>query len=360
MFKNSLNRFFPIPNFLMASSFGIDISDKSIKFAEFLVVKTGIKVGRNGEKDIPDGVIQSGKIKDPKRLKEILQSLKKELNIKSARISLPEEQVYLFELMLSKDGLKSVRESIELALEEHIPVPAEEAIFDYEILNETDTSLELEVAAIQVNVLKEYLSVFGDAMIPVQSCELEAQAISRAVIKKGDKDTYMIVDFGHTRSGIFIVSQGVVVFTSTLDVGGKSLVDVIQKSLNLGAEEAEKLKRENGLSRNTENKELFSILLNVVSVLRDEVDKHFIYWHTHKDENGKDRPRIKKIILCLGESNLIGLSEYISVSMKIPVELANVWINIKDTSKYVPDIKSNKSLAYAAVFGLALGDFEYS
>jgi hypothetical protein len=25
--------------------------------------------------------------------------------------------------------------------------------------------------------------------------------------------------------------------------------------------------------------------------------KHFLYWHTHKDEEGRDRPAIKKIIL---------------------------------------------------------------
>lgn len=360
MLRNYFNRFFPTPNFLMPSSFGLDISDESLKFAEIIRAKDGLRIGRHGERAIPAGVIESGQIKDPKRLKEILLSLKKDLNLKSVHVSLPEEQVYLFELRLEKEGLKNVRESIELALEEHIPIPAEDAIFDYELINQDDNFLELEVAAIPVNVIKSYLAVFQDSVISVQSSELEAQAIARAVVKKGDLETYMIVDFGQTRTGIFIVSRGVVVSTFTLDVGGMALATMIEKSLNVTLEEAQKMKVEFGLERNvSKNKELFPVILNTVSVLRDEIAKHFLYWHTHKDENNKNRPPIKKIILCGGDSNLIGLSEYISVSIKTPVELANVWVNIMDTAKHIPEMIFSKSLAFAAVFGLALGDFEH-
>jgi len=343
----------------MPSSFGLDISDESIKFAKLISVKGGIRLGQYGEKKILPGIIESGKIKDPKRLAEVLVSFKKEFDFESVRVSLPEEQVYLFRAHLEKVGLKNIREGIELSLEEYIPIPAQDAIFDYELLKENDDSLELQVAAIPKNVIESYLSVFKDSGIEVQSCELEAQAISRAVIKKGDLDTYMIVDFGQTRTGIFIISLGVVVFTSTLDVGGSTIMKMIEKSFNVKQEEAEKMKVEYGLMRNAPNKEIFSVILNVVSIIRDEISKHFLYWHTHADEQGKDRPPIKKIILCGGESNLIGLTEYLSVSIKTPVELANVWININDAAQSIPEINFNKSLAFATAFGLALGDFDY-
>jgi len=359
MFRNLFKRFFPTPSFLMASSFGLDISDESLKYAELVVVRDGIRMGRHGERSIPTGVIKSGKIKDQKRLSEILISLKKELRLKSVRVSLPEEQVYLFQLHLEKFGLKNVRESIELSLEEHIPIPAQDAIFDYDKLKEDDKSLDLQVAAISTDVIKSYLSVFKDSGIPVRSSELEAQAIARAVIKKGDLDTYMIVDFGQTRTGIFIISRGVAVSTSTFDIGGAMIVDMIEQSLHINSKDAERLKIENGLLRNASNREIFAVILNAVAVLRDEMAKHFLYWHTHRDENGKDRPPIKKIILCGGASNLAGLSEYISISLKVPVELANVWVNIMDITKHAPDISFKDSLSLAAVFGLALGDFDH-
>ncbi len=344
----------------MAPSFGLDISDQSLKFVELVVAKNGIRIGRYGERKIPLGIIKSGKIKDTRRLKEeVLLPLRREEGIRFVRVSLPEEQVYLFHLRLEKAGLENLREGIEFSLEEHIPIPAAEAIFDYELLNQDAESVEVEVAAIPQNVIQNYLSVFRESFISVQSFELEAQAISRAVIKKGDLDTYMIVDFGQTRTGIFIVSRGLAVFTSTFDMGGASLVNVIQKSFNISREEAEKMKKDYGLERNAPNKEIFPVLLNSVSVLRDEIVKHLLYWQTHKDEEGKEHPPIKKILLCGGDSNLIGLPEYLSGSTRTPVELTNVWVNITDTRKYIPGINFNKSLTFAAALGLALGDFDY-
>lgn len=358
-FNRFLFRYFPPPAFLMAPSYGLDISDQSLKFVQLVSAHDGIRVTKYGERKIPPGVIESGKIKKLPQLQELLLSLRKEENIHFVRVSLPEEQVYLFPLRLGKAGLKNMREGIELALEEHVPLPAQEAIFDYDMVAEDENSLEVEVAATSGTTIENYISVFRNCFISVQSLELEAQAIARAVIKKGDLDTYLIVDFGQTRTGIFIVSRGVVVFTSTLDIGGLSLNMAIQKSFNVSPEEAERMKIEYGLERNAPNKEVFPVLLNSVSVLRDEIVKHFLYWNTHQDEEGKMRPKIKKMILSGGDANLIGLPEYLSQSMGCQVEMANVWTNITDTGKYVPAISFKKSLTYAAALGLALGDFDY-
>ncbi len=363
MFGNSLNkfffRFFPTPGYLMTPSFGFDISDESIKFVELFETKNGIRLGRYGERKIPPGIIESGKIKNSAKLKELLISLRKEEGIKFVRVSLPEEQVYLFMLRLEKTGLKNIREGIELSLEEHVPVSAQDAIFDYDLVSEDAQGLDLQVAVIPKNIIEDYLFAFKESSMSVQSFEIETQAISRAVVKKGDMETYMIVDFGKNRTGIFIVSKGIVEFSTTLDIGGSSLNKMIQKNFQTSIEEAEKMKKQYGLERNAKNKEIFAVLLNSTSVLRDEIVKHFIYWNTHKDEKGNDRPLIKKVILCGGDSNLIGLSEYLSVSMRTTVEMANVWVNVAKKEEDVPEINFNQSLAFAPALGLALGNFDY-
>ena len=364
MFTNSFSKFilkfFPTPKLFSEPSFGLDISDESLKFVELVMTRNGIRVGKSGERAIPPGIIESGKIKDSRRMEEILSILRKQEGVKSVRVSLPEEQVYLFQLRLDKKGLNNVKEGIELALEEHVPIPAQDAIFDYDIVSEDAQSLEVQVATIPKNIIDNYLLIFQHSQIKVQSFELEAQAISRAVIKAGDMETYMIVDFGKKRTGIFTVSRGIVMFTSTLDVGGTMLTNMIQKNFNISFEEADKMKQQYGLERNTDNKEIFSVLLNSVSVLRDEISKHFLYWNTHKDEEGKNNPLIKKIIFCGGDSNLIGLADYVSVSMKSTVEMANVWINIVNTENNIPEMSLRQSLAFSTAIGLALGDFNNS
>src|SRR3989339_2204129 len=101
MLMNSFNRLFfrlfPPPKILSIPSFGLDISDESLKFVELVATRNGLGVGRYGERSIPLGVIESGKIKDPERMVETLSSLRKEEGVKSVRVSLPEEQVYLFQ-----------------------------------------------------------------------------------------------------------------------------------------------------------------------------------------------------------------------------------------------------------------------
>lgn len=358
MFKNSYNRFFPIPSFLSTPSFGLNISDQSLKFAKIATARGGMKLDKYGERKIQPGIIEYGKIKDSKKMEEILSTLKKEENLKSARVSLPEELIYIFKLKLEKAELENIRESIELSLEEHVPLQAENAIFDYELLNEDIQSLEVQVAVIQKDIIEDYISVFRRSGISVLSFELEAQALARIVVKRGDPETYMIVDFGEKNTGISIVSNGIVEFASTVDVGGAMLTNMIQKSLKITFSEAERIKKKYGLQRNTENKEIFPTLLNSVSVLRDEIAKHFLYWHTHK-EDGKDRPLIKKIIFCGGSSNLIGLTEYFSVSLRNPVEIADVWVNLTRKEKNIQELSFKQSLSFATALGLALGDFNY-
>ena len=359
MLTGSYNKFFPIPRFLVEPSFGLDIADESLKFVQLVSTKNGIRVKKYGRRKIPAGIIEDGKIKKPKLFEEILSGLRKEEGLKSAHISLSEEQIYLFKLRLEKTGLKNIREGIELSLEEHVPIQAQEAIFDYKLLSEDEQYVEVKVAVIQKNIVEEYLSVFKNSGILISSLEFEAQALTRVIVKKDDPETYMMVDFGEKTTGISIVSNGTVIFTSTLDVGGVMLTNLIQKSFKISFEEAEKMKQKYGLQRNAVNKEMFSVLLNGVSILRDEIAKHFLYWNTHQDEWGKNNPPIKKIILCGGDSGLIGISEYFSVTLRSPVELANVWINILDIEKDVPEISFDESLSYAVALGLALGDFKY-
>lgn len=359
MLRNSFKKLFPIPSYLEMPSFGLDISDESIRYVEFKTTKGGIRIGKYGEKKIPKGIVESGKIKEEKKIEEILIALKKEAKIKSVRVSIPEEQIYLFKLYLAKQDLKSIREGIDLVLEEHIPIPAQDVNFDYDIISEDENSVAVEVVAVSKDVIESYLAIFKGCDIAVQSFEIEAQALARAVVKKNDLDTYMIVDFGEKRTGIFIVSQGVIMFTSTLDVSGDMLNNMIAKNSKVSIEEAEKMKQKYGLQRNVENQEIFSVVLNSVSVLRDEIVKHFLYWNTHKDEKGRENPSIKKIILCGGGANLIGLSDYFAVSIKIKVEVGDVWINIKEDNRYIPEINFKQSLSYASAIGLALGDFNY-
>lgn len=354
--KGQFLKFFPPPQLITMPTVGIDISDVSIRFLELVTKHDNIRVGRFGTAVIEEGIVVQGKIKDAKRLTEELKKLKEEHSLAFVNISLPEEKSYLFQTTISKIAPgQSVRSVLEFKLEEHIPISARDAIFDYEILTKDQVgNMVLSVAAYSRETINDYVFIFKSAGLTPHTLEIETQSTARSVVPDS-KGTYMIVDFGHARTGVAVVSRGTLRFTSTVLVGGEGLTAAIKKHLpHLDEAGIIEIKNKKGLSQFDTNKALFEDLMKEVKSLRDEIDKRYIYWNTRSTPDKKKAPAIDKIILCGGSSNLAGLADYLSNSIKIPVEIANVWENVLSFEDAIPPIDKRHSLAYATSIGLAL------
>lgn len=351
----SLSSIFPIPKYLTLSAVGLDISDRSIRILGFNDTRHGPEVFMYGEERIEEGALSQGKIINSDLFKQALTRIKNRYNFKFVRVSLPEEQVYLFTLEIPKIDPSEIRTSIELQLEDHILISSAEAYMDYDLINQTDKTYIMQVAAIPTEVADQYFSVFDELEIIPISFELESQALARAVIPEKDKNTYMLVDYGNSRTGISFIQDGVVVYTTTVPLGGNDQTTKIQEAKKISYEDAEKLKRSSGLVVIDGENSVYDIILPSVSALRGEVYKHFIYWNTHKEDSQVEHRPVTKILLCGGTSNLPGLTDYLATSMQMSVEIANAWVNITDFSHYIPPINKEESLAYATTIGLALG-----
>ncbi len=340
----------------MRNSFAIDISDQSIKYGELILSYKGLDLGHFGKEKIPAGAVVSGKIENEDELVSVLKKIKQKENFHFVRVSFPEEQMYLFNLNLPKTNKNELRDMILLQIEEHIPLKAIDTIFDYDIISSSEDTVSVEVSAIASSTVESYLSCFRKAGITVLSFELEAQAIARTVVPTEDREPIMIVDFGDTRTGVSIVHDGRVIFTTTISMGGLDLTNIISKNFSISVEKAEEMKRSYGLDGISNIEDIFPVILNDLSVLRDELNKQLDYWKNH-DNLGVKHDNINRIILCGGDSNLTGLREYLESSMKIKVVDANAWVNISNMNTSIPEMSFKESLSYVTVLGLALGDF---
>jgi len=283
------------------SHFGINISDHSLRFVKIVAVKGNLEVAKYGEYKIEPGIIESGEIKDPEKLGRLLSLLKKEQKLNLAHVS-------------------------------------------------------LSITVLEKDAFEDYVSVFKRSKIKVLSFEFEARSLARLLVKKDDPATYMLVDFGKKNTGIYIVSGGVSVLAVNSNFGSVRLSNLIRENLNLTFVEAEEMKKKYGLQQNTENEAAFPELLDGIAFLHNEIAKHFLNWHTHKNEKGREP--IKKIIFCGGGSNLIGLTDYFSTRMKNPVGIADVWINIFDQGKNIQEMSLKESLSFAPALSAALGGFK--
>ncbi len=354
MKRSKFYQFSPPPQFLQMPAVGLDISDIAMRFVELVEKRKGFVIGRFGDHAIPRGVIESGEVKKPDALREIFKDIKKEYNLEFVSVSLPEEKAYLFELKLPLMKYDNIRGAIELVLEEHVPMSASEVLFDYDVVNESESSINVSVSVAARSLVDGYLEAFTDTGITPVAFEVESHSVARSIVPEGDTGTYMTVDFGRTRTGIAIISEGVVQFTSTVQVGGGSLTDVISKNLKISYDEAEKIKHEQGISGEKVNDEVSLAMMSAVSILRDEIKRHQDYWQEHTDDYGKKRHSIEKIYLCGGDSNLAGFVSYLASGLAVPVELANTMVNVNTLDEYIPEISFNDSLRYATALGLSL------
>ena len=178
--------------------------------------------------------------------------------------------------------------------------------------------------------------------------------MANAVIPHDASGATMLVDFGKTRTGIGIAYKGILLYTSTIDIGGNELSVALRKELGADVPESEltKIKNSQGLVRSVDSTVVRDALLSTVSVIKDDLVTRMQYWHM-RDTNS-DARRITSVVLCGGSANLKGLPNYMTESLGVPCMRGNVWENAFSLEETVPPIDRRHSFGYATAIGLAL------
>ncbi len=318
---------FPPPKFLAMPHIGLDVSDDAVHFLEF-----GSRFGHNYIKqfksaDLPDGLIIGSDITDQDKLVAILAGItdnkftgdKKPVKSKKpiyAKVSIPEEKAYLFQTDVPSSSLNSIYQNIESKLEENVPLSAKDALFHFEIIDPIFSdaslaprgSLRASVSVVPRTYIDHLSTILKSANIVPISFETVPTALARAIIPKNSRETIMIVHLMKHKMGIYIVSFGVVCFTSTL------------------------------------------IKNSSPDALIHEINHVSEYWNTKIGTKSIDR------VILVGHE-VIAYEKEFGVSpqgLSIPISIPNVWSNACDINGYVSPIERVESLNYAVASGLAM------
>lgn len=335
---------------------GIDISSTAIRYLELVRKPYGLVLGKYGIQEIPTPVSFNEPFVANKDLVAALKKIQRTNKFTFVEVSIPEDKSYLFTTEIPSGDPEAIRSHIEFHLEENVPISLADAVFDYHIIHQ-DNKKGVDFASVSVvpqQIIDQYIELFQAAGMTPVSFLIENQALTKAIIDEEDPSMYLVVHIGDKKTVLSIVSEGAVQFTSTVAVGGDDFTNAIAKEYSITFEEAEKMKKDKGFTRTTENTTFFMLLINAVSALRDEIQKAYMYWLSHIEKSGKDASIPLKVILAGRDASIIGFRDYMSLSLKVPVELANVWVNVLSFENEIPPIEYLESLDYATVVGLAL------
>jgi type IV pilus assembly protein PilM len=363
---------------LKTEAFGLDISDLSLKVIKLKKRGKFFSLASFVEVEIKPGIVCNGEINDEQSLskivKDALSGIKGEkFKTKYAVVSLPEEKSFLQVIQMPIMKEEELEKAIFFDAENYVPMPIDQVYLDYQIIPSSagaSDHMDVLIAAIPKKNVDSYLSCLKLAGVKPLVFEIESQAISRCLIKnENSQSPILLIDLGATRTSFIVFSGNSLRFTTSISVSSHNFTEAISHNLGVSEQEAEKLKRKYGLEEKIKLKigngttmlkergEIFESLIPSLTDFEEQIKKYLDYYqahnfHDHLKGAGK---KIERILLSGGGANLKGLANFLSLELKLPVELANPWINIlPEKLKEVPDLPFERSLSFTTALGLAI------
>jgi type IV pilus assembly protein PilM len=210
------------------------------------------------------GLVVSGEIRDPDTLGDALRRFFElhKLPKKGVRLGVSNNRigVRIFEIEGVADA-QQLENAIRFRAEEVLPIPLDQAVLDYVVLEEREHEdgtvwKRILLVVAYREVIDRYVQACGRAGLQVVGIDLEAFALLRSLEAPEQRDdstgALVAVAIGHDRTTI-AVSTGIhCEFARVLDWGGWSLNVAIARELDRAPSEVEAIKRQLSFDRVTE------------------------------------------------------------------------------------------------------------
>jgi type IV pilus assembly protein PilM len=231
-------------------SIGLDIGTRAVSLAE-VNVGSQPTVTRFGRMLLPAGAVEHGEVRDPRAVGETVAALWKRLGLngnKSVHVGVANRRVVVRVIELPAMSREDLDGAIRFQAQDHIPIPLDEAVMDYEVLEEIDGPTgkmqRILVVAAERGTIAPLLEAVRAANLEAASLEFNAYPLMRA-FGNGSTDAQAIVDIGAGVTNIVVHQGGKIRFTRTLpNFGGDDFTQAIVERLRVSREDAERIKRE--------------------------------------------------------------------------------------------------------------------
>jgi len=350
------------------SSFGIDLSDLSIKIVNLKKEGGKFILSCFNRQDIKEGLIEQGEIRQETELIEIIKKAVSDvkgqpIKTKYCVVSLPETESYVRMLQLPQMPEAEVPESIKWEIEANVPHKIEEIYYDWQIIPNfipNQKTMNILVGVLPQKTVNPYLDVLKKAGLKPFIFEIESVATARALIKGGyAEQPIAIVDIGAKRTSFFIFSGFTIYFTASIPICNYSLTKMLSEHLGISAQKALQIKLKVGLDNKHPKSQIFEALKPSLMELAGKISNFIDYCQGHNFQDQPTNSQIKSILLCGGGAKMVGLPEFLESQMKMEVNLGNPWINISDSPlEVIGKLPFDDPAAYTTALGLALRSWQ--
>lgn len=333
------------------TSIGLDICDTSLEVVELKKSGKEFKVLAFNRRELPDGIVEGGRIKDAKALaaaiKDLLASAQPQaIKNTDLEVFLSENQVYTLSASLPSDGKSVKDDDLDEIVEQRIPHDIEDLVYRHKIRSSAAGKSEVLVVAAAKTIVQEWNNFFKKNNFGVSRFDIEILADARGVLANPPTEPVCLVDIGKRSTAVGVFDQNGLAYSYSILQAGDTLSARLAQDMKITIQDAEKKKISAGLTGKGPQAKTSEILTGILTELAQDLQDVFIYLQA------KHGWQINKVILVGGTSQLRGLPEFLTEFLKKEVILGEPAPAFRFPSGYDKDSQR----FYLGALGVAARD----
>jgi type IV pilus assembly protein PilM len=318
----------------------VGLSIGASELAAAVVVNNGRpKLVKAARHPLPPEVVAAGEVRDSEALANEIAAFfsAADLPRKNIRLGIGSSRtgVRVFERP-TVDDPRQLANAIRFRAYETLPIPIEEAMLDYHVVEDTTAPDRVLLAVAYRDLVDRFTATCAAAKIELAAIDIEAFALLRAVggepLAAGERAeaARVAVSIGHDRTTVAVSDGRVCEFTRVLDWGGARVTAAIERALETGTDEAEKIKRTLDIADNASEEPGDERTTRAVEAARREVGSlaRELASSLHFYQDQPDSLGFAEIIITGGGAHLQGLAAQLEELIGIHVRVADPFARV--------------------------------
>jgi type IV pilus assembly protein PilM len=345
---------------MASTALGIDIGSRTITMAEVKGGRGNPTITNFGGVELPVDCTREGEVLDVAAtavsLKELIASTK--VRGKDVHLGVANQRVVVRQLDLLWVEPKELKASLRYQVQEHLPIPVEDAELDVHVVEEYTNEAgqryqRLLLVAAHRDMVSAHVEVAQQAGLKPISIDLNPFAALRAIgaTTPGAHGNEVVIDVGGGVTDIVVHDAGIPTFVRILALGGDDITSALAAELQLSPDDAETRKRQLGIDLYDTSDPARQVVNARAARFVEEIRSSLDYYQAQPGS-----VRLANVVLTGGGALLPGLVGHLADKLRLSVEVGSVFDRwpVKGTV-YGPDELGRVGPNLAVPVGLALG-----
>src|SRR3954447_10009224 len=306
---------------------GLDVGTSAVRAVELVLGREQVTLTRFGQVALPPGAVRGGEVVDAPAVAAAIRRLWREAGFRSRTVivGVGNQRVVVRQADLPAMSDEDMRSALQFQAADLIPIPIEEAILDFQIVDEFPTSdgdmVRILLVAAQRDMVRSLLAGLEGASLSASLVDLIPFALMRSLTQTSlvsdlEPTVEAIVSVGASITNVVVHQRGVPEFVRMLGVGGDDITQGIATELGVDADTAEDLKRRaHPDSPDDLESRTAQIVIAQSTLLIEEIRGSLDYYQAQPDASP-----IGRIVLTGGGSRTISLRDSLEQTLGIAVE----------------------------------------